>query len=356
MREVKPRFFLYENNKSMSAEIRRSITAAFGFEPICINSALVSAQNRQRLYWVGKRNADGTYSKVEVEQPDDRGILLRDIIEAGDDLTGNDKSWALTVSYRSACGWNTIERHQRNMIAEPCCVASRGRNPENRSSRKAGEYTEQHLEAHEHGKTNTLTTVAKDNLVAEPINTICGKANTIRASDGAHMGQRNLLCSPNDRRTGVAEPLQLGRMPRADGIVTDSKQYRVYSVDGKAVTQCGQGGGLGAKTGLYAIPVELDENGIPTKAQSLADGKIYTVYEVEDGQIAIKGKRYPIKLVDGYYIIRKLTVRECMRLQTVPEWYEFPVSASQAYKMLGNGWTVEVIMHLLRATLSAEEE
>ena len=68
VREVNPKFFIYENNKSMSNAIRESITKTFGFEPICINSALVSAQNRQRLYWVGKRNADGTYSKVDVKQ------------------------------------------------------------------------------------------------------------------------------------------------------------------------------------------------------------------------------------------------------------------------------------------------
>ena len=72
------------------------------------------------------------------------------------------------------------------------------------------------------------------------------------------------------------------------------------------------------------------------------------IYEVKDGFITVKGNKYPIKLVDGFYIIRKLTVRECMRLQTVPDWYEWPVSKSQAYKMLGNGWTVEVIAHLLR--------
>ena len=79
------------------------------------------------------------------------------------------------------------------------------------------------------------------------------------------------------------------------------------------------------------------------------DGKEITIYEVKDGKITIKGKQYPIKLKDGFYIIRKLTVRECMRLQTVPEWYEFPVSDSQAYKMLGNGWTCEVIAHILKS-------
>jgi DNA (cytosine-5)-methyltransferase 3A len=127
-----------------------------------------------------------------------------------------------------------------------------------------------------------------------------------------------------------------------------------YGADGKSVNLTAQGGGLGAKTGLYtlevpiyAVATEWDENGKPIKAKSYADGKEYPVYEVKDGQITIKGKTYPIKLKDGFYIIRKLTVRECMRLQTVPEWYEFPVSDSQAYKMLGNGWTVDVIVHIL---------
>lgn len=78
-----------------------------------------------------------------------------------------------------------------------------------------------------------------------------------------------------------------------------------------------------------------------------ADGKTYPVYEVRDGKITIKGKQYPIKLADGFYIIRKLTVLECKRLQTVPEDYVFPVSDTQAYKMLGNGWTVDVIAHIL---------
>lgn len=65
--KYKPDFFLYENNKSMSPAIRAQITAELGVEPVLINSALVSAQNRQRLYWVGRRNPDGTYSRVAVE-------------------------------------------------------------------------------------------------------------------------------------------------------------------------------------------------------------------------------------------------------------------------------------------------
>lgn len=74
--KFQPDFFLYENNKSMSPAIRAEITKRFGFEAICINSALVSAQNRQRLYWAGKRNPDGTYSRVDVPQPDDLRIYV----------------------------------------------------------------------------------------------------------------------------------------------------------------------------------------------------------------------------------------------------------------------------------------
>lgn len=313
LREVKPKFFIYENNKSMSNAIRESITQTFGFEPICINSALVSAQNRQRLYWVGKRNADGTYSKVNVKQPEDRGILLKDILDSGYDLTTNKKSWVLTASYDGAVPWNTIERSQRNMIAEPVGVAQRGRYVQsgNRSAKVVGG-TEQFIEARTDKKSNLVTTVQKDFMVAEPI--------------------------------------RVGALPRPNGELSTSQAMRVYSTEGKPVNLVSSGGGMGGKTGLYAIPVEFDDN-VPTKAISCADSKTYIVYEVKNGIITIKDKQYPIKLADGYYIIRKLTVSECKRLQTVPEWYEFPVSDTQAYKMLGNGWTVDVIAHLIEATL-----
>lgn len=291
--KYKPDYFLYENNKSMSPAIRTQITAELGVEPVLINSALVSAQNRQRLYWVGRRNPDGTYSQVPVEQPEDRGILLRDILETG--ICWREKGYALTASSHSATAEDMFARRQRNGVAEPidaCCVAQRGRYIGD------GEKVAQHFEARTDGKTNTLTTVEKDNLVAEPI-----RIGTIE----------------NDAKNQAF----------------DSQQYRVYSPDGKSVTLCGNGGGLGAKTGLYAAPI-----GGP-------DGRVCPIYEVRDGFITIKGKRYPVKLRDGFYIIRKLTVTECKRLQTVPEEYVFPVSNSQAYKMLGNGWTVDVIAHIM---------
>ena len=87
-------------------------------------------------------------------------------------------------------------------------------------------------------------------------------------------------------------------------------------------------------------------------AVSGADGKKHKVYEVKDGLITFKSKQYKINLEDGFYIIRKLTVLECMRLQTVPEWYDFSItSQTHAYETLGNGWTVEVIKYLISHTL-----
>ena len=109
---------------------------------------------------------------------------------------------------------------------------------------------------------------------------------------------------------------------------------RLYSVDGKAVTICGGAGGGGAQTGLYFVPSESKH-----------------VYRVENGEIEYKGRKIKVQITDGDYEIRKLSVDECKRLQTVPEWYDMSViSKSQAYKCLGNGWTVEVIAHLIRAT------
>ena len=77
------------------------------------------------------------------------------------------------------------------------------------------------------------------------------------------------------------------------------------------------------------------------------------VYEVKDGLITIKDKQYPIKLPDGFYIIRKLTVTECERLQTLPDGYtqHAGVSETQCYKGIGNGWTAEVIIHILSNAL-----
>ena len=348
LKEAQPMFFVYENNKSMANAIRQSITETFGFEPICINSALVSAQNRQRLYWVGRRNLDGTYSRVKVVQPEDRGILLRDILDGTYSFgESNGKCFALTASYwKGQPKEKILAKSQRTHVAEPVNITQDGK-----SQTLKAQYFK-------NGVPNfcCYSSTYGASGVAEPVGTTDeGKAFCMTAS-------YQFGCSADDtlsksRRSLAAEVVRVGALPRPNGELAQhaSQGFRVYSAEGKSVALKGLSGGAGGKTGLYAIPVEYDGD-IPVKAVSLTDGKTYTVFEVKDGLITIKEKQYPIKLADGFYIIRKLTVSECKRLQTVPEWYEFPVSDTQAYKMLGNGWTVEVIAHLINATQADELE
>ena len=323
-----PDFYLYENNKSMAPAIRAQITAELGVEPILINSALVSAQSRQRLYWT---NIPG------VELPEDRGLILLDVLESG--LPLHEKGYTLKANYSRASAVNALDGGH---FPAPMAI--------------------------------------------EPVNvTADGKAQCLRATYYKD-GIRNMVGNTIDRKTCVATPIRVGTIESGTG--SEGQEHRVYSAGGKSKTLCENGGGVGAKTGLYTVPTDC-----PALRVAEATAKGYTdilpgecvdltmpnsktrrgramrekanclttscqyyqycgtldrpIYEVRDGQITIKGQQYPIKLMDGYYIIRKLTVRECMRLQTVPEGFVFPVSDTQAYKMLGNGWTVDVIAHIL---------
>lgn len=439
--KYQPDFFLYENNKSMSPAIRAQITAELGVEPVLINSALVSAQNRQRLYWVGRRNPDGTYSQVAVEQPVDRGILLRDILESG--VCWREKAYTLKANYANAGAVNGVDggHFPATMAAEPVRIGT----IENDAKNQAFD-SQQYRVYSPDGKAVTLCgngggLGAKTGLYAvpvpEPVNeTVDGKAQCLRATYYKD-GIRNLVGNTVDRKTCVAipvpaagrivgrrineqghrddyneaiphfqyfevneepqktnclttvqkdnmiaVPVRVGAMPNKDGELGTSQSRRIYSTDGKSVSLQARpngGGADGAATGLYAVPAGMAwrgrENGsafemrddqksnavAATGHQSrlvieAADGKQMPVYEVRGGRITIKGKTYPIKLADGFYIIRKLTVTECKRLQTVPDTYAFPVSDTQAYKMLGNGWTVDVIAHIMSHFTGLTEE
>lgn len=316
--KFKPDFFLYENNKSAAQAIKDQISRELGVDLMYINSALVSAQNRQRFYafnW-------------EVEQPQDRGIILRDILESGEDLTSNEKGYALTATYGGAVPWNTIERSQRTMVAEPVRVGA--------TPRPDGELS---------------TSQAKR------VYSIDGKSVNLVANGGGEGAKTGLYAIRVDEPMRVREATKQGYVDINVGDCVDLTQPNSKTRRGRSCTdksnclttsnnQYEYCGVLG-----YATPIEWDENGTPIRAVSSADGKIYTVYEVKDGQVTINGKQYPIKLVDGYYIIRKLTPIECERLQTLPDNYTAAVSNAQRYKGLGNGWTAEVIIHILNGAL-----
>ena len=395
LHEAKPRFFLYENNKSMSAAIRQSITETFGFEPILINSALVSAQNRQRLYWCGIRQADGTYKKADIQQPADRGILLKDILEANG-LTWKQKAYAVTATeWKGSSLQHCLVKHVRTQIAEPVqAMKYELASVENKDAGVVGVLDMAGQEQIKrvygtNGKCATLTTcqgghrerkiferitVSKDNLIAEPIcvNSQSGRGGVEglqpslqdRVYDTA--GKMPAVTSSfNPRIAGPVGTTEQGKAfvltanyangsDNVGDYVTHTLKKHVKSCVAVAVNPLEEGNKARSLTASYFKYAPSDSfkkanprMGVAEIVNIDAKGNA-PIYEVKDGFITVKGKKYPIKLVDGFYIIRKLTVRECMRLQTVPEWYEWPVSKSQAYKMLGNGWTVEVIAHLLR--------
>ena len=108
LKESQCRYFIYENNYSIHQNIKAEISEKLGVQPIIINSALVSAQNRKRCYWT---------NIPSVIQPQDKGILLKDILESG--IGWQDKSYCMTASYDGAVFRNTLERKQRTMVAEP---------------------------------------------------------------------------------------------------------------------------------------------------------------------------------------------------------------------------------------------
>lgn len=253
-KKFKPDFFLYENNKSAAQPIKDQISRELGVDLMHINSALVSAQNRQRFYafnW-------------NVDQPADRGIMLKDVLET----TTSEKGYELRAP----------------AVGVGC-----------RNRREDDGKLYRRFETSGIPKANALTTVQTDSMVAEPI------------------------------RIGTIEN-------NAKKQSHDSKQYRVYSPEGKANAL--------TASGHQSRLVVTNQN-----------GEDLPVYEVVDGEIEIKGKKYPIKLPDGYYVIRKLTPTECERLQTLPDGYTSAVSATQRYRGLGNGWTAEVIIHILTGAL-----
>ena len=235
LKELKPKYFLLENVK-MKKESRDVISKYLGVEPIEINSALVSAQKRSRLYWTNIPN---------VGQPKDKGLVIKDILQES-----VDSKYILSQKIQ-----DRIQITREDVISNPSIGTTK---PEFRT-----------------------------------------------------IGQRDVVYGHNQKMgclvaTDYKQPKQIITKPIRLGHLNKGGQGdRIYSTDGKGVCLSANGGGRGAKMGMYMDNLQ----------------------------------------------VRKLTPVECERLQTVPDNYTDGVSDTQRYKMLGNGWTIDVITHILKNIL-----
>ena len=189
--------FLLENVR-MRKELLKMIDEALGVESIVINSSLVSAQNRVRHYWCN----------WEVTQPEDKGILLKDILEPGA-TADRDKSLTVTTRIAGATAKRYLEKsmHQMAIVSGG---AIRGRYNSDGT-------TQQHLECNNQEKTNALTTVQKDNVV---IFRPCEPKDNIN-SEGAEIKYRKLT---------PTECARLQTFPDgwAEQVVSNSQAYKGY--------------------------------------------------------------------------------------------------------------------------------
>ena len=266
LQELQPKFFILEN-VIMKKDIEAEINKLVGVKPVVINSALLSAQNRKRNYWVGGYKDGGVY-QIDIQQPNNKGILLKDIIENG--AVDCNKSYCIDANYFKGGNLEQYFNKSRRQLVFGGAMRGRyldenGKRLDSTVDSLAG-LTEQYIEMREDGKSNCLTTV-----------------------------QKNSLC------------IQVGNA----GITNRRRDDAVYSIHGKNPTLMAMSGGQ-------------------------KEPKIST-YNVT---------------------WRKLTPVECERLQTFPDDYtkygvndrgnQIIISNSQRYKMLGNGFTRDVIAHIIQ--------
>jgi DNA (cytosine-5)-methyltransferase 3A len=289
LNEVKPKYFLLEN-VMMGEKWEKVLSKAIGVKPIMINSALLSAQNRQRLYWTNiGLEPQGLFGDLDsiIDQPKDKGILLKDILEHN----VSDKYFLTEKGVDRISSYNNSERSLNDNGKSLCLAAGyfkQGRDNQlvvdssiNNNMVFNNKRLNQTISKHQNDlKHGTLIDSYNQSIHNDKSITISTRVN---ASCQTHIVDNQKI---------------LGGDFRYD------EGFR-WRENGKSGTLATKGGGSGSDISGCAL-AKLDNS-----------------------------------------TIRRLTPIECERLQTVNENYTAHVSDSQRYKMLGNGWTVDVIVHIL---------
>tara|TARA_R100000742_G_C4279570_1_gene104534 strand:- start:1767 stop:3320 length:1554 start_codon:yes stop_codon:yes gene_type:complete len=416
LKAIKPRYFLLENVRMkkefldiISQEVSKCYPEiAFGIEPILINSSLLSAQSRQRYYWTNIPN---------IQQPEDRGIVLRDILE-DDYESERDKSYCIDANYfKGASVEQYKKKSRRQLVNKPKkaydipreilkdnerqrrvydpsgkspTILGRSDSPKITTpkqdkqfvSKEAIERYVQDKDSEFNDTYNKRTVKGDKSTTIRPNNNTAnmwvnekaireskpkqvgsikdggqgnriysqdGKSSTLSAQSGGTAGSGNTLVETKPKQVGMAADIKGHDILR-----------RVYSPEGKSPTLNSMGGGnREPKVVVQSYrEVRTDEAKKMRRMVRQKTGKDHTPYRAKkleprkDGKVGTVtpslNKDHEISIEKEDLTWRKLTPLECERLQTVPDNYTNHVSNTQRYKMLGNGWTVEVIKHILK--------
>jgi len=267
VKHLKPKYFLLENVR-MKKEYLDVITEYMGVEPIMINSALVSAQNRVRYYWT---NIPG------IEQPEQRGIVLRDILE-------NDAEEPMYSNIYGGFGEKKPREHFNKSVT---------------------------IRANSGGG-------AIPNIKLKDFDKNLSKMTT---------KDDKSFCLTSNYHGAIAE----NSIERKQRTMIPTSYREVRTEEAKRLRK-----EMRQKTGKDHTPFRAK------KLVPREDGKVGTLTTslTNDHKISLTKEQ------EVYW--RKLTPVECERLQTVPDNYTNHVSNTQRYKMLGNGWTIETIAHILK--------
>lgn len=326
LKECKPKYFLLENVR-MKKIYQDVITEHLGVEPIMINSSLLSAQSRHRLYWTNIPN---------VQQPQDKGLVIKDILE---DLPFDDPPNYLNGNFGDRTRGSMVSSVEDDKAN--CLVASMWKgqiplyikNPER--LRETPNYWQ--MDVSGKGYASQQDRIRK---IEKPSNSLAaGSASIPKVMCGAFRGR---YYDENGKRTDHKESVR-GKTTQHLEIREDGKTNSITTVqkDNVVVYDNEQL----HKNNYKKLRDESQEKVLATQinnsknfGNAVQEKKAFTLRASQPNGVINKEQ----------YYYRKLTPIECERLQTVPDNYTQGVSNTQRYKMLGNGWTVDVIVHILK--------
>lgn len=259
--ELKPRYFLLENVK-MKKEYQDIISEHMGVEPIEINSALVSAQNRKRLYWT---------NIPSIGQPADKGILLKDIIESGS--VDRDKSYCIDANcFKGGSLKNYMEKKLRQQVLKQ---------------------SESRLMVNECIQVGEADLNGHD--IIKRVYSIDGKCPTLTGMGGGNLEKKIAIDNENWRKLTVIECERLQTLP--DGYTEGVSNTQRYKAIGNGWTVDVIAHILSFIPENYLHTVVSLFDGISCGQVALGRaGKVYNQYyssEIDKYAIKITQKNYP---------------------------------------------------------------